>query len=154
MPAGIRILVVLLVAGQLATLTACGSSSTAPSEPLDLTGTWSGQLGQPGSSSALRLTWVATHTGNVVSGIAMLVKPAFNVQARGGMTGILNGDRLFITFAVPSDSIQGFSTCEIAGIGNATATSNSMTGALALRFTSCAGTGLEAPGSNELRLTK
>jgi hypothetical protein len=154
MHAGIRILAVLLVAGQLATLTACGSSSIAPSVPLDLTGTWAGQLGQPGSMSALRLTWVATHTGNVVSGVATLVKPVFNVQARGAMTGILNGDRLVITYAVPPDTIQGFSTCEIAGFGNATATNNSITGAIALRFTSCAGTGLEPPGSNELRFTK
>jgi hypothetical protein len=154
MHAGIRILVVLLVAGQLATLTACGSPSTAPSVPLDLTGTWAGQLGQPGSMSALRLTWVATHTGNVVSGVATLVKPVFNVQARGAMTGILNGDRLVITYAVPPDTIQGFSTCEIAGFGNATATNNSITGAITLRFTSCAGTGLEPPPSNELRFTK
>jgi len=83
MLAWIRILVVVFVAGLLATLSACGNSSTAPSAPLDLTGTWSGQLGQPGSTSALRLTWVASHTGNVVSGVATLVKPAFNVQARG-----------------------------------------------------------------------
>jgi len=154
MLACIRILVVVFVAGLLATLSACGNSSTAPSAPLDLTGTWSGQLGQPGSTTALRLTWVATHTGNVVAGVATLVKPAFNVQARGAMTGILNGDRLVITYAVPPDSIQGFFTCEIAGLGNATATNNIITGAIALRFTSCAGTGLEPPGSNELRLTK
>jgi hypothetical protein len=110
MLAWIRIRVVVFVAGLLATLSACGNSSTAPSAPLDLTGTWSGQLGQPGSTSALRLTWVATHTGNVVSGVATLVKPAVNVQARGVMTGILNGDRLLLTYAVPPDSIQGFST--------------------------------------------
>jgi hypothetical protein len=154
MLAWIRILVLVFVACLLATLSACGSSSTAPSAPLDLTGTWSGQLGQPGSTSALRLTWVATHTGNVVSGVATLVKPAFNVQARGGMTGILDGDRLFLTYAVPPDSIQGFSTCEIGGFGNATATNSSITGAIALMFRSCAGTGLEPPGSNDLRLAK
>jgi hypothetical protein len=152
--AWIRILVVVCVASLLATLSACGNASTAPSAPSDLTGTWSGQLGQPGSTSALRLTWVATHTGNVVSGVATLVKPAFNVQARGGMTGILNGDRLVLTYAVPPDSIPGFFTCEIAGFGNATATNNSITGTIALMFRSCAGTGLEPPGSNDLRLTK
>ena len=154
MLAWIRIIFVMLFAGLLATLSACGNSSTAPPAALDLTGTWSGQLGQPGSTSALRLTWVATHTGNVVSGIATLVKPAFNVQARGGLTGILNGDRLFLTYAVPPDSIQGFFTCEIAGFGNATATINSITGALPLMFRSCARTGLEPPGTNDLRLTR
>lgn len=154
MLAWIRILAVVLVAGLLATLGACGKSSTAPSPPLDLTGTWSGLLGQSGSSSALRLTWVATQTGNSVSGIATLVKPAFNVQARGGMTGILNGSQLILTYAVPPDSIQGFSSCEIAGLGNATATSTVIDGTITLMARSCAGTGLEPPGSNELRLTK
>jgi hypothetical protein len=154
MLAWIRFFVVLFVAGLLATLNACGNSPTTPSAPLDLTGTWSGQVGQPGSMSALRLTWVATHTGDVVSGIATLVKPAFNVQARGGMTGILNGNQLLLTYAVPPDSVQGFFTCEIAGLGNATASSNSITGAIALMFRSCDGTGLEPPGSNDLRLTK
>ena len=149
-----RFIVVVVAAGLLATLAACGSSSAAPSAPLDLTGTWSGQLGQPGSTSALRLTWVATQTGNVVSGIATVVKPAFNVQARGVMTGILNGDRLILTYSVPSDSIPGFSTCEIAGLGNATATNDSIMGGIPLMFRSCAGTGLEPPESNDLRLTK
>ena len=83
MLASTRFIVVVFAAGLLATLTACGSPSPAPSAPLDLTGTCSGQLGQPGSTSALRLTWVATHTVNVVSGITTMVKPAFNVQARG-----------------------------------------------------------------------
>ena len=150
----IRMFLVVMVACLLAALSACGDSPAAPSAPLDLTGTWSGQVGQPGSTTALRLTWVATHTGNAVSGVATLVKPAVNVQARGGMTGVLNGDRLFLTYAVPPDSIQGFARCEIVGLGNATATNNSMAGAIALMIRSCEGTGLEAPGSNELRLTK
>lgn len=154
MLARIRITGVVFVAGLLATVSACGDSSTAPSATLDLTGTWSGQLGQPGSTSALRLTWVATHTGNILSGVATLVKPAVNVQARGAMTGILNGNRLVLTYAVPPDSVQGFSACEIAGFGSATATSDSITGTIALTFRSCAGTGLEPPGSNDLRLTR
>jgi hypothetical protein len=151
----VRILIVACVAGLLATLNACGGkSSTTPSAQLDLTGTWSGQLGQPGSTTALRLTWVAMQTGNIVSGIATLVKPAINVQARGVMTGLLDGGRLTITYAVPSDSIPGFARCEIAGIGAATATSTGITGTLPLMFTSCAGTGLEPPGTNDLQLTK
>ena len=154
MLAWFRILVVVFVSALLVTLSACGSSPTEPSPPSDMTGTWSGQLGQPDSTSALRLTWVATHTGNIVSGIATMVKPAVNVQARGVMTGILNGDRLVLTYAVPPDSIQGFAACEIAGIGSATATNNKITGAIPLMFRSCAGTGLEPPGSNDLSLTK
>ena len=50
----IRILVVMFVAGVLATLSACDKSPTAPSPPPDLTGTSSGLLGQQASTSALR----------------------------------------------------------------------------------------------------
>lgn len=150
----VRVLVVVLAVGLLAPLGACGDSPNMPSARLDLIGTWSGQLGQPASGTALRLTWVAAQSGNVVSGVATLVKPAVGVQARGTMTGVLDGDRLQLTYAVPPDSIQGFSTCEIAGAGSATATSRNITGILGLMFTSCAGTGLEPPGSNDLRLAK
>ena len=37
------------------------------------------------------------------------------------MTGILNGNELFLTYAVPPVLFQGFFTCGIAGLGNATA---------------------------------
>jgi hypothetical protein len=78
-----RIVANVTIAVLLATLVTCSDSSTAPSPRLDLTGTWMGHVGQPASTSALGLTWVATHNGNVVSGIATLVKPVFGVQARG-----------------------------------------------------------------------
>ena len=98
-----RILIVLSLACLLATLGACDDPPTAPPPTLDLTGTWSGQVGQPGSTSALRLTWVATHSGDTVSGIATLVKPAFNVEARGVMTARVTGDRLVLVAAVLDD---------------------------------------------------
>jgi hypothetical protein len=153
MSALIRIVIIVFIAGLLATLSGC-DSSTAPSPPLNLTGTWSGQLGQPGSTTALRLTWEAAQTGNNVGGVATMVKPAVNVQARGAMSGILEGDRLFLTYVVFPDSIPGFPRCEIAGFGNATATNNRIAGALPLVFRNCEGTGLEPPGSNELVFTK
>jgi hypothetical protein len=149
-----RISAVVAVVILLSSLSACGNSPTAPPAPVDLTGTWSGQVGPPGSGSALRLTWAATQTGNVVSGIATLIKPAAGVQARGAMTGIFIADRLTLTYSVPPDSIQGFTTCEIAGVGNVTAATNKMTGTLGLMFRSCDGTGLEPPASNELTLTR
>lgn len=155
MPAPIRIVINSCIAAVLATLSACGGDSpTGPSEPLNLTGTWSGQVGQPGSATALRLTWVATQTGNAVSGNATLVKPAVNVEARGGMSGILDGDRLLLTFVVFPDTIPGFSRCEIVGLGSTIATNTNITGGLGLMITNCAGTGIERPESNELRLTK
>jgi hypothetical protein len=144
----------IVVVGLLAALNGCGNSSTAPSDQLALTGTWSGLYGRPGSGSALRLTWSATHTGSAVSGMATLVKPVVGVQARGVLTGTLNGDRIALTYVVPTDSIPGFSSCSIIGAGNGTATNSSIAGQITLIFTSCAGTGLEPAESNDLLLTK
>ena len=148
-----RILMACGAAGLLV-LFACGDSSTAPSPPLNLTGTWSGLYGPQGSGTALRLTWEATHTGNVVSGVATLVKPAVGVQARGGLTGTLDGDRITLSYFVPSDSIPGFPRCAIGGLGSATATNTRISGGLTTMIQSCEGTGLETPATNALTLTK
>jgi hypothetical protein len=154
MPGWIRLVIVFGAAGVLATLGACDNSPTAPPPPLELTGTWAGQLGQPGSTTALRLTWEAMQSGNSMGGVATMVKPAFNVQARGAMSAIVQGDRLLITYVVFPDTVPGFPRCEIAGFGNATATNNRIAGALPLMFRNCDGSGLEAPGSSELVFTK
>lgn len=151
---GIREMVSVFGAMGLLMLGACGDSPTAPSTPLNLTGTWSGFYGPQGSGTALRLTWEATHTGNVVSGVATLVKPAVGVQARGGLTGTLNGDRITLSYFVPSDSIPGFPRCAIGGLGNATATNSRISGQLATMIQSCEGTGLDTPATNELTLMK
>ena len=135
-------------------LSACGDSPTEPSTPLNLTGTWSGFYGPQASGTALRLTWEATHTGNVVSGVATLVKPAVGIQARGALTGTLNGDRLTLSYFVPSDSIPGFPRCAIGGLGAATATNTRIFGQLALMIQSCEGTGLEPPSTPELTIAK
>ncbi len=66
--AWIRISVAVLIAAVLTTLSACGDSSTAPSPPSDLTGTWTGQVGPQGSPSALRLTWVPDYLCNRAEG--------------------------------------------------------------------------------------
>lgn len=147
--------IVVVISAGLLGLNACGGgSSSGPSATLNLTGTWSGIYGPPGSGTALRLTWEATQSGNTVSGIATLVKPAAGVQARGALTASLTGDRLVLSYFVPSDSIAGFSRCSIAGVGSATATNTSIAGQLSLTFDACAGTGLEAPGTNNLALNK
>jgi hypothetical protein len=147
---------IMLVPGMsgLLMLGACGGSSTVPATPLNLTGTWSGFYGPQGSGTALRLTWEAMHTGNVVSGVATLVKPAVGIQARGGLTGTLNGDRITLSYFVPSDSIPGFPRCAIGGLGNATVSNSRISGQLTTMVQSCEGTGLEPPATNELTLTK
>jgi len=154
MRCSIRFVSVGIAACMLAALTACGDSSTSPSPQLQLTGTWSGVYGPSMSGTALRMTWEAAQTGNIVSGIVTLVKPAVGVQARGALTGTLDGDRLLLSYFGPSDSIPGFPRCSIGGLGMTTATNAKISGQLQLMFDGCAGTGLEPPANNELTLTR
>jgi hypothetical protein len=158
MLAQLRILVIIVIVGGLfASLGACGKSPTSPTPPpapLNLTGTWSGQLGQPGSGSALRITWVTIQHGDLVSGLATIAKPTLDVQGTALITGIINGNRVTLTFAAAPGSIQGFERCGIAGRGDASATTTDITGSIALLTTSCAGTGLDPAVTSELRLAR
>jgi hypothetical protein len=155
--ARLRILVIIGISGLLALPGGCGKSPatpTTPTAPIDLNGTWSGQLARPGAASAFRLTWVALHRGDAVAGTVTLVDPASDLQASGIMSGVFNGNRLTLTFAVAPGRIQGFERCGFAGRGDASATTNEITGSIALLSLSCAGTGLEDSASRELRLSR
>ncbi len=151
-----RVWIRSLILGGLAipTLTCGGGSTTAPSGPVNLAGTWSGLLGQSGSAAALRVTWTASQTGSDVTGPAILVKPAANIPATGILSGRLTGSQLSLTYLAPGGSVQQFPGCSISGNGTATATSDTISGTLAVAFASCVGTGLEPTGSNQLALTK
>jgi hypothetical protein len=128
-------------------------SEPSPS-PLNLTGTWSGRLGESGSGSALRVTWVATQAGTAVSGSATLVKPSLNVPATGTMTGTLSGNQLTLNYSVPAGAVPVYLSCTVAASGSAMATSQTISGTLETTFTFCLGSGLESPESAQLTLTK
>lgn len=131
----------------------CSSSTTEP-VLLNLAGTWSGTVGQSGSGSSLRLTWVATQVNNIVTGTATLVKPTSNVPGIGTLTGTLKGNLLVVTYVVIVGTVPGFPNCAISADGSTMATESTISGSFTLIFTQCAGSGLEPPGSNALNLTK
>jgi hypothetical protein len=77
----------------VAPIAGCGSS-TAPSQNLNLTGTWAGVVGSgSGGGRALRVTWTASQSGSRVSGPAtLLTSPAVTDQTFSGtMSGSLSG---------------------------------------------------------------
>lgn len=131
-----------------------GRLSTSPA--MDATGTWTGTLGAPGSGSALRMTWIASQSGNLAAGPMTLVKPAPNIPATGPLTGVVSGGQLLLTYNVPAGSVAGFASCSILGSGSGTLSGSTLTGVLELTFTSCGGasSGLEPPASSQFTLTK
>jgi hypothetical protein len=144
---------IVLIAIAAAAAGAC-HGSTSPSPPLNLSGAWSGMLGQPLSGSALRVTWIVSQTGTTVSGPATLVKPVLNLPATGTMSGTLVGSQLTLTYSVPAGVVPVYLSCMITGSGSATASSQTISGSLQTTFTNCLGSGLESPESAQLALTK
>ena len=134
---------------------ACGGTpAPAPTPTLNLTGAWTGRIGQPQSGSALRVTWNATQTGATVAGPATLLKPATNVQATGTMTGTLSGSQLTLSYSVPAGAVPVYLACTIVAAGSAVADSQTISGTLQTTFTNCLGSGLETPDSPQLMLTR
>jgi hypothetical protein len=134
--------------------TALSCNGEMSPSPLNLTGTWSGMLGQSGTGSALRVTWVATQAGASVTGPATLVKPSANVPATGTMAGTLSGSQLTLTYSVPAGAVPVYLSCMVTGGGSATATNQTISGNLETTFTFCLGSGLERPDSTQLTLAK
>jgi hypothetical protein len=135
----------------------CGSSSTAPSQNLNLTGTWSGVVGSgSGGGRALRVTWTASQSGSRVSGPAtLLTSPAVtDLTFSGTMSGSLTGGQLSLMFAAPSGSVPGSATCSVTSTGSAAAGTSTISGTLDVTFVACEGLGLQPPTSDQLTLTR
>lgn len=138
-------------------LAGCGSDRGPSSPtPTDITGTWTGFFGTPGSGTALRVTWLASQSGSSVGGSMTLVKPMANVPATGPLSGTLSGSLLSLSYVVPAGSVNGYASCSISGNGTGTLSGSTITGTMSVTFTSCDGvnSGLAPPAASDLSLTK
>jgi hypothetical protein len=130
----------------------CTRGPTEPTLP-DLTGTWTGMLGLPGSGNAVRVTWVLTHTNRAVNGPMTLIKPAVNVPATGTVVGAVNGTQLSLSYQVPAGTVAGVPECALSGGGTQNASATTITGTFTVMATNCERAGFPAL-DNQLSLTK
>jgi hypothetical protein len=124
---------------------------------MDLTGTWSGVVGSgSGGGRALRVTWSATQTGNLIGGpAAVTTSPAVSdVTFTGTLSGTLSGTQLSLSYVSNTGNIAAAPNCSASGHGTAAATGTSISGQLDVSFTSCDVLGLQAPASDQFTLTK
>lgn len=138
---------------------ACDDGPTDPTPigtpgSLNLTGTWTGSLGPPGTLVVYQATWTAAQTGNAVSGNLALFRPTDNVGYPGTLAGTLTGTQLAVTYAVPRGSIATAPTCSIAGSGTLTASATLMSGRLSLTYSDCLALTAETSALEEFSLTK
>jgi hypothetical protein len=138
----------------LAVVAGCGSSPSSPSHPsVDLTGTWSGTLGQGSEGGrALRVTWVATQTGSDVTGAASVLTspPTTDVLFSGTLAGSVSGGTVSLTLSAHPQ--QGTPDCNLSGSGSAIAAAGTVSGSLQVMFASCGA--LEPPANSQLTLTR
>jgi hypothetical protein len=135
-------------------ISACSSTSpSAPSPaPIDVTGTWSGNLNVEGTQAVM--TWTLTQQAdNSVSGPVLVLLPNGIVLMNGFLTGKLTGSSLPYTITVGPGGIPALPACvgQLGGTMTATmATPSTLAGNFAVTSSTCA-----SPFSNgNLTLTK
>ena len=133
-------------------VTSCGGAAMMPSPPANLSGTWSGVIGQgSGGGRALRVTWTATQDGSTASGPASVLTspPVTDVIFSGILAGKISGSQ--VSFTLSAQPLPG-SDCSLSGTGSAAVATGTLTGSLNVQFTSCGA--LEPPSNNQIVLTK
>ena len=90
---------------------ACTSTriTTAPSPPLDLSGTWKGAFAVQGVPA--EMTWTLAQTGTAVTGPMLVKLPNGIVLLNGSVTGTLTGSSLAYTISVGPQGIPSQPAC-------------------------------------------
>jgi hypothetical protein len=143
----------LVLLGLLLT-SACSSSTSpsAPPPPIDVTGTWLGNLNV--QSNQAQMTWtLKQESDNSVAGPVLVLLPNGIVLMNGFLTGKLSGSSLPYTISVGPGGIPALPACvgQLGGTMTATmATTSTLSGNFAVTSSTCA-----SPFSNgSLTLTK
>jgi len=123
-------------------LPACSDNSPATPttpQPLDLSGTWRGDITVSGASA--RMTWTLTQSSGSVSGPVLVALPDGIVLLNGSLTGTIAGSTLTYTIAVAAGGIPAQPQCTGQLGGTMTATiglPSALAGTYAVRSSTCA----------------
>ena len=132
----IPIALLLVVAGAAG----CSNETTTPAapSPLNVAGTWAGDLTLQGSSAQMK--WTLTQTGAAVSGPVLVLLPSGIVLLNGVLSGTLAGSTLTYTIAVSSGGIPSNPACtgQLGGTASvAPGVTTTMTGAYGVNASTC-----------------
>lgn len=131
-------LVVLLLAVLASSCTGTTVTTPTPTNPLNVTGTWSGNVTVETASA--RMVWTLTQTTTHVSGSAFLALPSGTVLLNGVLTGELAGSTLTYAIAIGPGAIPSQPACvgELGGTMNVTSGSPpALVGNFAIRNSTC-----------------
>jgi hypothetical protein len=95
----------------------------------------------------MQVTWMASQTGNEVSGAHTLLHPSTGAVVTGTLAGTVTGTQLTLTETVASGNVPGFSNCSFVGTGTAAVSPAAISGVLTTTFNSCEGFNMFANGS-------
>ena len=133
-----RLTAVLATAALLGAGCTSSRTSSAPSPPLDLTGTWKGDFAVQDVTA--EMAWTLTQTGTAVSGPVLVRLPNGIVLLNGFLTGTLTGSTLPYTISVGPGGIPTQPACvgQLGGTMTATAGATStLTGAYTVTSATC-----------------
>jgi len=135
---GVRRALLALLCGVTLTAAACGNDQVAmPSPPpVNLTGTWAGDLTVQGMPA--RMTWTLTQAGSTATGPVLVSLSSGVVLLNGALSGTLTGAVLTYSISVAAGGLPTQPTCTGQLGGSVTATSAStLTGAFTVVSSSC-----------------
>ncbi len=134
---GLRVLVASLALAEAC----CNQSPTTPAAgptPLNLSGTWGGNLAVEGMTA--RMTWTLSQAGSAVTGPVLVALPSGTVLLNGSLSGTLANSALAYTIAVGPGGIPTQPACvgQLGGTMNATVdVVSTLAGAYAVRSSTC-----------------
>jgi hypothetical protein len=106
--------------------------------PLNVTGTWSGNLAL--SSTTAKMTWTLTQTNNAVSGPVLVTQPSGVVLLNGTLGGTLSGTTLPYTITIGPSGIPSDPTCtgQLSGmVIGVVSTTSTLTGSYEVASSTC-----------------
>jgi hypothetical protein len=103
---------IAVVLASVVALAACSnndSAPTTPSQPTNVSGTWTGDVSVLGN--ATRMTWTLSQSGTTVNGPVLLSLPTGTVLMNGFLTGSISGTTLTYLISVAQGGIPLQPSC-------------------------------------------
>lgn len=135
---------------------AATTPTPTPAPSLNLAGTWTGTLVPVGGTTPEPVTWVATQTGNTVTGTLTITQAANRGNNLATLSGTLSGTTLAVTYSLTTRT-GAPAGCTESGVGTITdVTASLISGQFQRTYTAACASAVPSltPAPDQIRMTK